>query len=264
METVKPQPTIKDYYNDSYLCTSFSRIIQVQKDEASPLKASIILERTIFHPQGGGQPSDEGFIELKTPKNDKLIKFIVKELIADRESDIILHKGEYAEDYGVFFEPNDEVKLTVNEEKRRLNARLHSAGHLIDICVKRLGLGWSPGKGYHFPDGPYVEYTGKIPEDKPDLKEQLQTTTNRIITENEESDKTIAQVYDYEEAKKNFQVPDYLPAGKPFRWIKLSKEDDGCPCGGTHVKSIKEIVGIEVTKVQKKGKNVRVYYNVKN
>ena len=52
-----------------------------------------------------------------------------------------------------------------------MNARLHSAGHLIDIAVKRVGLvvfyiiifklkNWQPNKGYHFPDSPYVEYIG--------------------------------------------------------------------------------------------------------
>lgn len=36
--------------------------------------------------------------------------------------------------------------------------RLHSAGHLLDVCKKKVGLGHlEPGKGYHFPDG-YVNF----------------------------------------------------------------------------------------------------------
>lgn len=36
--------------------------------------------------------------------------------------------------------------------------RLHSAGHLLDVCMKKVGLGHlEPGKGYHFPDG-YVNF----------------------------------------------------------------------------------------------------------
>jgi hypothetical protein len=32
--------------------------------------------------------------------------------------------------------------------------RLHSAGHLLDICVSNVGLSHlEAGKGYHFPDG---------------------------------------------------------------------------------------------------------------
>ena len=44
--------------------------------------------------------------------------------------------------------------------------------------------------------------------------------------------------------------------------VKLIKEDEGCPCGGTHVKHVKEIGGVKVSKVQNKGKNVRVSYEV--
>lgn len=36
------------------------------------------------------------------------------------------------------------------------------------MSVKKIGLKWVGTKGYHFPDGPYVEYTGTLdgkPED---------------------------------------------------------------------------------------------------
>ena len=37
--------------------------------------------------------------------------------------------------------------------------RLHSAGHLLDISVRNVGLGHlEPGKGYHFPDGYTFNY----------------------------------------------------------------------------------------------------------
>lgn len=45
--------------------------------------------------------------------------------------------------------------------------------------------------------------------------------------------------------------------------MKLTPEDEGCPCGGTHVKHVTDIAGIEVTKIVKKGKNLRVSYIVK-
>jgi len=41
------------------------------------------------------------------------------------------------------------------------------------------------------------------------------------------------------------------------------KSDKGCPCGGTHVKHIKDILGINIIKINKKGKNIRVSYSVK-
>ena len=38
--------------------------------------------------------------------------------------------------------------------------------------------------------------------------------------------------------------------------------ESSCPCGGTHVESVAEIQELQVLKVQKKSKNVRVYYKV--
>ena len=74
-----------------------------------------------------------------------------------------------------------------------------------------------------------------------------------------------AKVCSYDEAKELLVdgVPSYIPEGQDTRVIKLSNEDHGCPCGGTHVEHIKDIIEIEVTKIQKKGKNTRVSYGVK-
>ena len=49
---------------------------------------SVLLDRTIFHPQGGGQPSDEGQIISPTATLD------VKELKI--EENRILHRGTFS------------------------------------------------------------------------------------------------------------------------------------------------------------------------
>lgn len=54
------------------------------------------------------------------------------------------------------------VEMKVDGDKRLLYARLHSAGHLLDMAVARLGYQWHPSKGCHFPVGAYVEYVGAI------------------------------------------------------------------------------------------------------
>jgi hypothetical protein len=55
------------------------------------------------------------------------------------------------------------VRLQVDAEKRKIYARYHSAGHLLDIAVRRCGqTQLHPGKGYHFPVGAYVEYIGVV------------------------------------------------------------------------------------------------------
>ena len=44
-------------------------------------------------------------------------------------------------------------------------ARVHSAGHLLDIAMTRAGRSdLKPSKGYHFAAGAYVEYMGEVAE----------------------------------------------------------------------------------------------------
>ena len=52
-----------------------------------------------------------------------------------------------------------------------------------------------------------------------------------------------SKVVPYDEAAKILEggVPDYMPKGSEMRVVKLSKEDPGCPCGGTHVKHLNDI-----------------------
>jgi Ser-tRNA(Ala) deacylase AlaX len=78
------------------------------------------------------------------------------------KDDAILHLGSFLEKDSTF-EKGQEVALEVDGEKRKLHARYHSAGHLLDIAVRRCGqTQLQPGKGYHFPVGAYVEYIGVV------------------------------------------------------------------------------------------------------
>jgi alanyl-tRNA synthetase len=90
----------------------------------------VILSATLFHPQGGGQPSDLG-------------------TIADARVMRVAH-GERAVvhlcDRPV---PEGDVRIEVSAEARALHARLHSAGHLIGYCGAPLG--WRAVKGHHWP-----------------------------------------------------------------------------------------------------------------
>ena len=84
------------------------------------------------------------------------------------------------------------------------------------------------------------------------------------MEETSEEDSVWSKICEYSEGADALggKAPDYIPEGKDFRVVKLMKGDLGCPCGGTHVKHIKEIGALKITKVQNKGKNVRVSYEV--
>jgi Ser-tRNA(Ala) deacylase AlaX len=179
------------------------------------------------------------------------------------EGKLILHYGSFKK--GTAFTEGIEVSTKIDEEKRKLYARLHSAGHLMDVCVRNIGLtNLQPGKGFHFPSGAYVEYIGLIPEErKTTVIDELNADIQRVLSEVSEEDKVFMKILEYEEAKAILgDVPPYIQEGHPFRVVKLVKDDRGCPCGGTHVPHIKDIGTLKVTKIKKEKKNTRISYVV--
>jgi len=206
---------------------------------------ALILDETIFYPQGGGQPFDTGKITAAGKE------FIVKDV---RNNDGIVHH--YGE--GAQFANGTRVSLNVDKTRRTLHSKLHSAGHLIDVALAKLGHRLEPGKGYHFPDAPFVEYVGVLPQDEAFLK-QVQQEMDTLVTHGSE---VRQQNVPHERVKEltGFSA-DYLDKNEPARLISI----DGhiwVPCGGTHVKNVKELGKVLVTKIKVKGNTSKVSYSL--
>ncbi|KAF9673349.1 hypothetical protein SADUNF_Sadunf10G0014700 [Salix dunnii] len=154
-----------------------------------------------------------------------------------------------------------EVLLFVDELRRKLNSRLHSAGHLLDACMQDVGLGHlEPGKGYHFPDGPFVEYKGTIPQNELQSKQnELVLAANALISR---GGKVSAAVLPYEEAAElcGGFLPDYIPKDSTPRVVKLG--NSAVCCGGTHVSDISEIISLQVSQIRKRKGVTKVSYTV--
>lgn len=154
--------------------------------------------------------------------------------------------------------------MHVNESRRKLNSCLHSAGHLLDVCMRNVGLGYlEPGKGYHFPDGPFVEYKGVIPQHELQTKQkELEKEASALISQ---GGKVSAAILSYEEACKlcGGCLPDYIPRSSTPRILKLG-DNPGCPCGGTHVSDISDIISLKVSQIRTKKGMTKVYYTVES
>ncbi|MEN5151589.1 alanyl-tRNA editing protein [Pseudomonas orientalis] len=91
---------------------------------------AVILQSTIFHPQGGGQPCDTGWL------GDSQV------LRVTQDATHVVHYVNQP------LEPGP-ITTRVDASRRALHARLHSAGHLIGNAGERLG--WMPIKAHHWP-----------------------------------------------------------------------------------------------------------------
>lgn len=91
------------------------------------------------------------------------------------KDDVVMHIGKFEPAEATFAE-GSEVECHVDEAKRRLFARVHSAGHLLDMAMTKAGrTDLKPSKGFHFATGAYVEYVGNV---EANLREALVATLN--------------------------------------------------------------------------------------
>lgn len=125
-----------------------------------------------------------------------------------------------------------------------------------------------PGKGYHFVEGPYVEYIGVVPDkEREPLIAELNKHCADLIKEAKDAKWSVfRKMCSFEEANEELKAaggcPPYCLAGVDVRVLKMVPEDFGCPCGGTHVHGISEIGQIVVMKMKKKKQNTQVTYKV--
>lgn len=244
------QHTELTYFKDPFLYENDAIVCAVQEYEGRP---AVVLDQTIFYPQGGGQPYDQGKIMAGTTE------FTVAE-VRFKEG-IVYHIGTFV---GEPFATGTKVKCIINKERRTLHSRLHSGGHLIDMALAKFGHFLKPHKGYHFPEGPYVEYEGESKElQEPLFKEKLEKELAHLIA----IDAPVKmECKPLEEIKKMCRfVPDFLPPNKPTRIVTFSfsqeeGDDMGIPCGGTHVPSLKKIGIVTIHKITVKKGITRISY----
>jgi Ser-tRNA(Ala) deacylase AlaX len=238
-------PTELDYLADMQRLEGEGRVQRVDRRDDG--RSDVLLDRTIFYPQGGGQPFDQGRITSDSGSIEvSEVRFVEGE---------VHHIGEMTGEVG----EGQSVRLMVEPTRRELHSRVHSAGHVVDMAVLALGLDWIPGKGYHFPDGPYVEYSGSAGDrDREQLRAGLEREANRFVQERRATE--VRFVPKEEMAALCHFVPQELPAGKPQRVVLYG--DFGVPCGGTHVANLGDIGRIVIRKLKPSGQTIRVSYAV--
>lgn len=179
--------------------------------------SALLLDQTIFYPTGGGQPHDEGTIDG------------VKVLdVYKDDGGNVWHVVEEPDK----FKAGDEVELRIDWEYRYRLMRIHSSMHLMDYVLNEvLGRGkWELyGSGMNVKKGRYdIVY----PENLNKFKEQIIELFNKLVDEGGEM-----RIW-WEGEKRMTQIRDF----------------EILPCGGTHVRDIKEIGHIKKLKRSSIGK----------
>lgn len=238
--------------------TSLEEANQALLKQASDADYVVITHSTVFHPKGGGQPSDIGFMSSST------CKFNVGSTLMDAVTNgQVLHFGRF--DPGARpFEEGETVEQTIDSEKRLLYSRLHTAGHVLGSAVRHLLEKEIPGfdelKASHFPDSAACEFQGLI-EGK--WKEPIQKKVDEYV---EKAMPVEIDWWDEEDFKKNGLeklIPDrsLVSPGEKFRVVKIIGAEV-YPCGGTHVDTTDLCGKTNVRKISRSKGTSRVSYNI--
>lgn len=238
------------YLEDFDVITCSANVASVGKTEDD--RVDIQLDKTCFYPRGGGQDWDEGIIT----NDDNSATFAVQEVRLD-ENGVVHHIGAYQSGE---LKIGDTVGCFVDASRREVNTRLHSAGHLVDMAVDHLGLPWVAGKGAHYPHMSFVEYDTEIVlEEAGVIQEDIERVANEIIAKGSHNEIRFMPVSEMHTVCKH--VPENIPTNKPAR-VVLYDEAFGVPCGGTHVKDVRAIGHITISKVKSKKGITKVSYAV--
>lgn len=235
---------IQDFDVES--CESTIQSISETEDQ----RIDIMLDKTCFYPRGGGQDWDMGTFSKQGAD------FSVEEVRLDENGKVhhigIVKEGEFAID--------DKVLCVVNKERRSINTRLHSAGHVIDMAIDSLGLDWIATKGQHYPNLSAVEYKGTWEaEHKEELRSAIEQSVNEFIQKDTNNVLKFMPIEKMHTVCRH--VPDNIPKNKPGR-VVIYGENFGIPCGGTHVKNLKQVGKVSIPKLKEKNGVIRVSYEV--
>ena len=215
-----------------YRADAYAREAEATVIEAAP--GRLVLDATIFYPQGGGQPGDKGEIGAA-----KIVNTVYD---ADRRT--IVH---VAEDGAPLPAAGERVTMKLDWETRYKRMRAHTALHLLSVVLPYPVTGGSVGDG----EGRLDFDSGETGFDKAAIEAKLNTliasgaeVATRWITD-EELTANPALV-------KTMMVKPPMGQGR-VRLVDIAGLDLQ-PCGGTHVRNLSEIGRAEVTGIEKKGK----------
>jgi misacylated tRNA(Ala) deacylase len=227
-------PTAPLFRDDAYLQETTAVVTAVTPE------GGIVLNRTVFYAQGGGQPGDVGALRRADGEVIPIANAIYG---ADRADIVHVPAG------GVHgLAPGDAVTALLDWPTRHRRMRMHTALHLLSVVLPHPVTGGAIGDG-----------EGRLDFDIPDAGDLDREAANAKLAELIALDRAVAfrWITDAElDANpglvKTMKVQPPRGSGK----VRLVEIDglDLQPCGGTHVRSTGEIGRVAIAKVEKKGK----------
>ncbi len=224
------------YLKDSYLKELDAEVVQIGD--------GVILDRTIFYAASGGQPSDFG----------KMVGSLTYEVKDVTKQEEIVHKTDLLPPVG------EKLKLFIDWDRRYKLMKQHTSIHVVSsIAMREFGAMITGNQIY--PEYSRIDFNFK--DWNGDISRLLQNRVNEELLRNQDVSVLSMKREEILNMEGALKVDmRLLPPTDILRVVKIGDVDIQ-PDGGTHVKNTSEIGGIEIYKIENKGKNnKRMYFSI--
>ena len=213
----------------------------------------IVLDRTVFYPQGGGQAGDSGVLALSNGTELNIADTRKRKDDEGRPTHQICHVPADGQQQALMnIKPGDAVTAHIAWDRRHRLMRFHTTTHLLCHLVPQLVNGCSITADYA-----RLDFNMTDPLDKDALTAGIAALVAASLPvavgsiSEDELDANPALV-------KSMSVQPPRGTGR-IRTIRIGGEQliDFQPCGGTHVGNTAEIGKVVVTKLEKKSATTR-------
>lgn len=221
----------KLYYENPYEKEFTANIMDVIEEDD---KFHILLDKTYFYPEGGGQPSDTGYIE------STFINYVY-----EKEGSIYHVADRKPSKY-------KKAKCVIDWERRYDHMQQHLGQHILSACFAKLFN--ANTIGFHLGEKHSTIDIDKVIND--DSFEEAEKMVNEIILNNI----PVEVLYPTDQELKKLPLRKELPkTDEQIRLVKL-KDIDINACCGTHPYSTIEVQLVKITKWEKYKNGMRIEF----
>jgi misacylated tRNA(Ala) deacylase len=223
------------FRDDAYLARCETRVISVDA-------RGIVLDRTVFYPQGGGQPGDCGVLRRADGR-----EVAIADARKGEAADEVLHIP--AAGAGLP-EPGEAVVAEIDWPRRHRLMRMHTCLHLLCAVIPGAVTG-----------GQIADGKGRLDFDVPGEtldKDAIAARLNALIVADHA---TATRWIGDEELEARPELVRTMSVRPPMGQGRVRLLDiagvDLQPCGGTHVRRTGEIGPVVIAKIENKGRQNR-------
>lgn len=228
------------YYNDSYTLQFNAQIVeQVEYVSGKKKWPAVVLDRTYFYPEGGGQPPDTGtlngvrVVDVQERERDRAVLHVLERELTDTR-----------------------VEGQIDAARRRDHMQHHSGQHILSQALERAAR--APTVSVHMSQDSMTIDVSRI-DITPDEWIAVEDLANKIVVENR-----LVRAWFPEPDELVKLVRDGLIRKMPEVAGKVRIVDTGgfdiTACGGTHVARTGEIGLIKVIKAERRNNLTRLEF----